>query len=205
MSLKKAVPFFTTLLLASAGLSLIVSCSKEGNNTPNPNNQKPRVGSKWVYRFTTYHAGGGVNTQVNVTYRATSMETLGGESWLKIVDSASGNLLFYLKEKSDGLYHYINNNAYLLCKNPAAVNDTYNGYSGTVTTDYTVTSINQMLAFGVLGNLSVNHYTGMSGGETVDQVWYNSRVWVAQRFMYTKPPLGSYYRNASLIIQDFIY
>lgn len=205
MILKNSIPVFCTLVFSAFSTMLISSCSKEGGSNTNPNTQKPRVGSKWVYRLTTYHASGGVNTQTNVTYRAAGMETLGGEQWLKIVDSATGNTIIYLKEKADGLYQYINNNAYLLCKYPAAVSDTYSGYAMQEPANYFVQSINQSMDFGMLGNLTVNHYTGTAGSETVDQLWYNTRVWLAQRYIYTKPPLGNYYRSATLIIQNFIY
>jgi hypothetical protein len=203
--LKNSIPFFFSLFFTVFTLVHLSSCSKESGGNPNPNNQNPRVGSKWVYRLTTYHASGGVNTQTNVTYRAAGMETLGGEQWLKIVDSATGSTIIYLKEKADGLYQYINNNAYLLCKYPAAVSDTYSGYAIQEAANYSVQSINQSMDFGMLGNLTVNHYTGTVGSETVDQLWYNTRVWLAQRYIYTKPPLGNYYRSASLIIQNFIY
>jgi hypothetical protein len=182
----------------------LISCEKEPDNN-NTANQKPRVGSKWIYRYSTYYNNGGLITSNNVTLRAASMETLGGEQWLKIVDTATGNAVFYLKEKSDGLYQYINNNSYMMCKYPAAINDTYPGYAIAEAADYFVRNVGQSMAFGVLGDLTLNHYEGIAGGVTVDQLWYNTRVWLAQRYIYTKPPLGSYYRSASLIIQDFIY
>ena len=195
----------TILLFFAGSFCLLISCQKgSGNN--NPVNQKPRVGSKWVYRYSTYHAYGGLINSYNITYRATAMETLGGEEWLKIVDTATGTAVFYLKEKSDGLYQYINNNSYLMCKYPAAVNDTYAGHTGTVAADYLVRNLNEMQAFGVIGDLTLTYYEGLLGTETVDKLWYNARVWLAQRYIYIKPPLGSnYYRSASLIIQDFIY
>ena len=182
---------------------LLYSCQKENN--VNPANQKPRVGSKWVFRYSTFYPTGGLISSGNVTFQATGMETLGGEQWLKIVDTATGTAVFYLKEKTDGIYQYINNNSYLFCKYPAVINDTYQGYAISEAADYFVRNVGQTMAFGVLGDLTLNHYEGIAGGVTVDQLWFNTRVWLAQRYIYTKPLMGNYYRSASLIIQNFIY
>ena len=203
-----ALSFFSLPIV----IAILLQACQKGPDEIDISNQKPRVGSKWVYRYTTYTSMGGFIMSKDLTYRATAMETLGGEQWLKIVDSATGVTAFYLREKPDGIYQYINNNSYLMCKTPAAVNDTYTGFTATEAADYTVRSVGEVQAFGVLGNLTVNYYEGtitlpLTGTHTADKLWYNKRVWIAQRYIYTKIGVinPTYYRSATLIIQNFIY
>ena len=195
------------LLSFTAMVLLLVSCQQGlDNNIATSTSQKPKSGTRWVYRYSTYYPNGGLISSSNVVYKAVSLEMLGTETWLKIVDSASNTPIFYLNEKTGGLYQYTGNSSNLFCKYPAAVNDTYNSFNGVDTADYFVRSITDTLSLGLLGDLPVIYYEGIKVGQTVDKLWYNPKMWIAQRYMYRKFPLGvTYYKNASLILQDFTY
>lgn len=194
------------LLSLFAGYFLVLtSCQHESGGGGSNTNQKPKLGTRWVYRYSTYNSMGGFQNSMNVVYKAVSQETLGGESWLKVIDSATNATIFYLTEKTNGLYIYVNNSSNLLCKYPAALNDTYTSFNGADSADYTVTGINDVLTLGVIGDITVTDYEGIKTGQTVDKLWYSTKMWIVQRYLYRKPPLGSYYRYATLILQDFSY
>ena len=162
----------------------MISCQRESGNGSNTS-QKPKLGTRWVYRYSTYTSMGGFDSSYNVVYKAVSLEMLGSESWLKIIDSATNTPIFYLNEKTGGLFQYISNGSNLMCKYPAAVNDTYRSlFNATDTADYFVRSVNDTLSFGVIGDLAVNYYEGLKGSETVDKLWYNTKMWIAQRYIY---------------------
>lgn len=186
-------------------LLLLTSCQQDSGGGGTTQNQKPKLGSRWIYRYSTYNPQGNFINSMTVVYKAAMEETLGGESWFKIIDSATNATVFYLKEKTGGLYVYANNTSNLLCKYPAAVNDTYTSFNGADTANYTVTAINDLLSLGVIGDVVVNDYEGIKTGQTVDKLWYSTKMWIVQRYLYRKPPLGAYYRYATLILQDFTY
>ena len=186
-------------------LFLLISC-QQGSDGGTTQDQKPKLGTRWVFRYSTFNPQGGFDTSYNVVYKAISEDMLGGESWLKIIDSAANTTIFYLKEKTGGLFQYIGNGSNLMCKYPAAVNDTYRSlFNTTDSADYFVRSLNDTLQLGVIADVVVNYYEGINSGQTVDKLWYNSKMWVVQRYLYKKPLLGSYYRYATLILQDFSY
>ena len=184
---------------------ILISCNKDSGGSVNVN-QKPGVGTKWTYRYTTYYPNGGQISSSNIVYKAVSQETLGGENWLKIVDTASNTTVFYLKEKSDGLYLFANSSANLLCKYPAALNETYTAFNGAETVDFIVSWVNISQQYGQIGDIMVNLYNGSIGADLVDEIWYNSKYWITRRNYYIKPlQSATYFRNASLIIQNITY
>jgi hypothetical protein len=105
------------------GATSIISCQKEingltdGSVTITPADQKPKVGTIWTYRYEWINSPGGLANGKTVYHKAKSEEILGGEKWLKIVDVETDTLVYYLAEKTNGLYQYTNNNSYLLCSN----------------------------------------------------------------------------------------
>lgn len=174
--------------------------------------QKPKLGTKWYYRYSTFNSGGGFIESHDVTYKAVSEETLGGEKWMNIIDSATNTPVWLLNEKTGGLYHYANSSSRLLCKNPAALNDVYNTYNGSLTCDFTVKGIKDSIPLGLLGNVAVNYYEGSllppppGTLQIVDKIWYNENVWIAQRYYYNKGLLGDIYtRRATIILQNIAY
>ena len=93
---------FGFLLVSILGVLFLTSCSKD-NNDGNTIVEKPKVGTKWFYRYSTFYSSGSLNTVINVEYRATAEETINGEKWLKIVDMADNSTKFYLQERKRGM------------------------------------------------------------------------------------------------------
>ncbi len=212
--------FHLSLILLTA-LTLLVSCQKEINGTDdgtipiNPTNQTPIVGTVWTYRYYWYNSPGGtVNSKV-VNYKAKSEETLGGEKWLKIVDVETDTIVYFLKTKPDGLYQYINNSANLLCKYPAAINDTYNTFNGGSTESFTVRGVNDTISTG-LGYIPSNKYEGVKvlpdfngvpHNYIIDLLWYNKNAWIVWKYQYKHLPplLFAYYLYSYMLIDDIVY
>ncbi|MBI5370770.1 MAG: hypothetical protein HZA79_01960 [Sphingobacteriales bacterium] len=166
-------------LPASFFLLFFASCKKDKQpDVPT----SPRVGTSWTYQYKTFSASGTLSSTSSIRYRAVSEETLGGEKWLRIVDSVN-NPVFFLKIRANGLSQYANNAAQLLCKDPAAVNDTYTSYNEGSDEDFTVTHINLQLDLPYF-NAYVTRYTGQRAGNTDDILWYNKNLWLAKMEKY---------------------
>jgi hypothetical protein len=193
---------FRNLLLAGAVMAGIVSCKKDPD--PGTNNQKPKVGTTWTYIYYTYYNNGGLATSGIVTHKAVSEEMLGGEAWLKIKDVAADTVVYWLKEKTGGLYQYTNNSSYILCKSPATLNDTYTTFNKGSAEDFVVKDVNLTLPTNI-GDVVVNYYEGSKNGELLDQIWYNSNAWIVRHQVYRKPPLGVNYKYSALFIQSITY
>lgn len=193
-------------------VSLLVSCQKEaggGGGTNPPASQKPKTGTTWNYSYYTFNSDGSLHTTETVTYKAKTQETLGGESWLKVVNNANDTLVYYLREKTGGLYQYANNAAQLFCKNPAAVNDSYSSYNARGPEDFVVKGVNTILPTN-LGDIKVNYYEGsklINGNPVIiDNIWYNENAWIVRHNVYRFLPLsGVYYKQTSLLIQSIVY
>lgn len=198
--------FFTLLIVVSA----IVSCQKEidglTDGAINPADQKPKVGTIWTYRFYTYYSYGPLATSKIIYYKVKSEETIGGEKWLKIVDMDADTTAYFLNTKTDGLYQYTNNNPYLLCKYPAALNDTYNSYNDGSAETFTVKGVNDTLATGI-GDIPLNYYEGVKTGYIIDLIWYNKNAWIVWETRYFKsidPPLR-YYLYSKMFLDNIVY
>lgn len=188
----------------------LVSCQKEVdgsiNGVINPADQKPKVGTRWIYFYTTFYSYGAIRSIKTLTYRAKNEETLGGEKWLNIVDVATDTTVFYLNTKAGGLYQYTNNSSYLLCKYPAVVNDTYNTFNDGDFEDFTVKAVNDTIPTGI-GNVPANHYEGVKNGYIIDFIWYNKNAWIVREIIWRKmaPPSTAYYRYSTLYIDNILY
>jgi len=161
--------FLMLIFLAPA----IISCQKEidglagGILTPDPADQKPKVGTTWTYNYNWYNSIGGMAQSKIVYHKAKSEEMIGGEKWLKIVDVDTDTTVYFLNTKTGGLYQYTNSNSYLLCKYPAAINDTYNTFNGGSTEDFTVRGVNDTTATGI-GDIPLSKYEVGNGGDIYD-------------------------------------
>lgn len=188
----------------------ILSCQKEINGLSdgiiNPADQKPKVGTIWTYRYTTYQIVGSVIAVKVIYHKAQSEETVGSEKWLKIIDVDADTTVYYLNVKTNGLYQYTNNNSYLFCKSPAVINETYNTFNDGSTEDFTVKTVNDTLATGI-GNIPANYYEGVKGGYLIDRIWYNKNAWIVHRVIWRKKPDPStaYYRFSTMYIDNIIY
>ena len=197
------------ILVAAAGT--IQSCQKELDGLSedgiiNPADQKPKVGTIWTYRYTTYHILGPVVSAKTIYHKAKEEVTLGGEKWLNIVDVGADTTLYFLNVKTGGLYQYSNNNSFLFCKSPAALNDTYNTFNDGSTEDFTVKGINDTLPTGI-GDIPANYYEGVKGGYLIDRIWYNKNAWIVHRVIWRKKPDPSvaYWRYSTMYIDDIVY
>lgn len=199
--------YFSILILVG---SAIISCKKDTDGTliPNPADLKPKVGTIWTYYYNWYNSIGGMTQSKVVYHKAKSEETIGGEKWLKIVDVETDTTVYFLNTKTDGLYQYTNNSAYLLCKYPAAVNDTYNTFNGGSAESFTVIGVNDTTATGI-GNIPLNKYEGVKAGDIIDIIWYNKNAWVVWKYQYkrinTPPPVNVYYLYSRMYIDNIVY
>jgi hypothetical protein len=205
----KAGFFYFIILLA--GACIITSCQKELDGLTEgliiiPAAQKPKVGTIWTYRFYTYHSYGGLSTSKILTYKAKTEETIGGEKWLRLVDMANDTTVYLMNTKAGGLYQYTNSNAYLLCKYPATLGETYNTFNEGATEDFTVKGVNDSLDTG-LGIIPFNYYEGVKGGDIIDLVWYNNNAWIIWKYQYYKgpPPANRYFLYSKMFIDNIVY
>ncbi len=194
-------------LLPALATLLLLSCQKESGNNGNGNNtnQKPKLGTTWTYRYYTFYTNGGLATTSVVRYKAVAEETLGGEKWLKINEMGPDTTVYYLNEKTGGLYQYANNASQLFCKNPASLNETYTTYNRGSSEDFTVMGVGQVLPTDI-GDIPANYYEGRISGELIDQYWYNANAWIVRHQLYRKFPMGTtYYKYSALFIQEIAY
>ncbi len=147
------------------------------------------------------------NTKI-VYHKAKSEETLGGEKWLKIVDVETDTTVYFLNTKTDGLYQYANSNSYLLCKYPAAVNDTYNTFNGGSAEIFTVRGVNDTTATSI-GDIPLSKYEGVKSGDIIDLIWYNKNAWIVWKYQYKRiplPPTSSvYYLYTKMFLDNIVY
>lgn len=214
--MKTCCLYFFVLII---GTSAITSCQKEidgsitdGTVIPVITNQKPKVGTIWTYRYEWYNTpgGGGSISSKTVRHRAVSEETLGGEKWLKIVDLEPDTVVYYLSVKTDGLYQYTNNNSYLLCKDPASVNDSYTTFNTGTVEVFTVRGMNDTTSTD-LGDIPLSKYEGVKPADprVIDVIWYNKNSWITWRLLYKlhpvapNPPIYALYSR--LYIQSIVY
>ena len=191
-------------------LSLLSSCQKEvdGNvngavPVPDP---MPKVGTVWTYRYYTYYPFGGLLSSSIVTHRAESEVNFGGENWLNIVDVDLNTTVYYLRTNAEGLSQYTNNSANLFCKYPAALNDTYSSFNAGSIENFTVKGVNDTLQTSI-GDITVNYYEGVKGGDVIDYIWYNKNAWIVQRVVWARssPPTSQYYRYSSMFLRSIVY
>ena len=154
--------FAARLLFSALVTTVIISCQKEvdgtilsgGGGTPAPN-QKPKVGTTWTYRYYIYHQDGSLYQSFILTYKAKSLDTLGGETWLRIIDVDADTTVYYLKNKADGLYQYANSASNLFCKDPASLGDSYTTYNEGGPENFIVKGVKDTLPTG-MGDIPVN-------------------------------------------------
>ncbi|MBS1509415.1 MAG: hypothetical protein JST86_01135 [Bacteroidetes bacterium] len=203
------------LIITLLVLLSLYSCQKEvngssdgaGSGSGTTSGQKPKLGTVWTYRYYTYNTfNGGLATSDTLIYKATAEETLGGETWLTIKDIDADTLVYYLKERTDGLYQYVNNAPNLICKNPAAVNDTYSSfYSGEIE-DFIVKGVKDTIATDI-GDIPMNYYETHYNGHLIDQIWFNTNAWIVWKQVNRKifPQSISYNKYSTLYLKKIDY
>ena len=190
----------------------MISCQKEVNGLDdgiiNPADEKPRVGTIWTYSYYTYYDfGGGIRTFKIEYHKAKSEETFGGEKWLRIVNVENDSTIYFLNTRVDGLYQYTNNNAYLFCKYPATINDTYNTYNNSSAEFFTVRGVNDTTSTNI-GDIPLTKYEGVKNGDIIDIIWYNKKAWIVLRNEYRRtlgPTTFLYYLYSKLFLRNIVY
>lgn len=205
----KLKKYISIVLMASC--FLISSCQKEidgeilGISGP-PVVLKPKVGTEWTYLYYTYLAlNGGIQTSATIKYWAKEEKVIAGEKWLNIVETGVDTTVYLLQEKTDGLYQYANNAAYLLCKKPAVLNTSYSTFNRGAAEDFTVKGVQDSLATNI-GYIPVNLYEGKKAGILADQIWYHENAWIVRHYGFRKPPMGTIpYRNTAYFLMYITY
>lgn len=144
---------------------------------------KPRVGTLWTYQLDTYGAGATTFTSSTVTLKAAGEQTLGGEPFLNITDSTTATI-YLLRQKTGGLYNYANSAVNLVCKEPAVLNETYNGYFNGAATSFTVKETATVIGGLPFPDFTVNRYEGKQGALLKDVIWFNTDAWIVRRESY---------------------
>ena len=199
------------IIVLIANCFLISSCQKEldgevlGISGP-PVVLKPKVGTEWTYLYYTYLAlNGGIHTSATIKYRVKEEKVIAGEKWLNIVETGVDTTVYLLQEKADGLYQYINNAPYVLCKKPAVLNTSYSTFNRGAAEDFTVKGVQDSLATNI-GYIPVNLYEGTKAGILTDQIWYHENAWIVRHYEFRKPPLGTVpYRYSAYFLMYIIY
>lgn len=110
---------------------LMISCNPNDTPAP-PAANEPKAGSKWVFRYNTYSEAGVVTATSDITFNAVEV-TVGGSTWLNLVESVSGQPKIALQKRSGGWWYisYPVTTPSLWFKHPATVNETYPYVFGT--------------------------------------------------------------------------
>ncbi|MBS1548819.1 MAG: hypothetical protein JSS94_02985 [Bacteroidetes bacterium] len=125
------------------GLISIVSCNPNDEGyEPQPSNNEPRNGSKWVYKITRFNEAGQTTDTFNVTLKATEI-TYDNSSWLSLVEQDGQTQIIALKKKSDGWWYTQPSatGASLWYKTPAQVGESFPYLYGTCSVMATNTSL----------------------------------------------------------------
>jgi len=162
--------------------ALVISCKKSTDTTPVAIT-KPRVGTAWTYQLDTYGAGATTFTSSNVVLKVSNEQTIGADTWLNVTDS-TGATIYLFKQKIDGLYHYANSTANLLCKDPTAVGEIYTAFHNGASTTFTVKETNITIGGSPFPDFVVNHYEGLQAGLLKDMIWYNTDAWIVRKETY---------------------
>jgi hypothetical protein len=183
---------------------VLASCKKDDDGGGGTVNQKPKVGTVWVYSYYTYHQNGGIATSKTITWKAIAQETIGGEQWLRVNEQGVDTTVYLLRERSNGLYQYKNNSAQLFCKNPANLNETYTSFYRDTTLTFRVANAAFTLPTNI-GDIKANYYEALRNGNLTDEFWFNENAWIVRQQSYRKPALGSYYKQSAHFIQSVVY
>ncbi len=196
------------LILLIIIAAAFASCQKEVDGTllpgfTPPGDQKPKLGTKWVYQYFSYYTSGALRESYKKTYTASLQETFGGKNFLRITDT-TGAIIYYLADSSGCLNQYTNSNSYLFFKYPGTTGDTYSTYNAGGPESFSVKTLEDSVVTG-LGNIAATYYEGYVGTMLTDKFWYNDKQWIIQQYLYKKPPLGAPYKYSWLILQKITY
>jgi hypothetical protein len=176
----------TLLIMLVAATILTVSCEKNTTTAEGPVT-KPRVGSKFTYRYKTFYPSGLILSSQDVVYTITEEVVLGGEKWFRFSDPSGAQWLL-LNVKTGGLYQYANNASNLLCKYPAIRNETYSAFNNEAVETFTAKAIDSLLA-APIADVKVNMFESTTGSFVTGYNFYNPEYWLVKREVWKIYPL----------------
>ncbi len=161
-----------------------------------------KIGTAWVYKYTSYNAAGAVVSTANITLTITSQQTLLGETWWVATGAGTPS---YMRKTTTGYYTIRNGVSQLDFKVPAAVNDTWRKtYSSTAGdySDFKVVSINQNVTV-PKGTIACYYAEGYDSNSLEDKAWYNDANMMVKQEEYDQTATGALYVNFSLELVSF--
>jgi len=194
-------------LSAFASLSILfASCSPNDDDTdvPPASGTDPKANSTWVYKVTQYNEAGTATGSSNVTLKGVEV-TVGGSTWLNLVEQTSMQPLIALQKRNDGWWYlpYPGSATSLWFKYPAAANDTYPYVYGTATVKNTNASVT-VPAGTFNGTYMVE---GRDANSLEDEFWFATSGAVLVKFnTYDERaagPASNVYRKQSMELVSF--
>ncbi|MBL0355523.1 MAG: hypothetical protein IPP72_00925 [Chitinophagaceae bacterium] len=188
-------------LLLLAIIFCAFSCKKD-NTTPTPATGDLKIGTKWVYKYTSFDAAGTVLSSDNISLTITSQQTVAGETWW--VATGSGTPAF-IRKTTIGYYTVQNSVSQLQFKVPAAVNDTWRvTYSNSAGDygDYKVLTLNQNVTV-PMGTIACYYAEATDSNSLEDKVWYNNANMLVKQEQYDDNGSGTMFKAFSLELVSF--
>ncbi len=189
-----------SLLLLAIIVSL-VSC-KKSDDPVSPVTGDLKVGTAWVWKYTSYDASGTVLSTSNVTATITAQQTIAGETWWVVTGAGSPS---YLRKTAIGYYTLTNNVSQLQFKVPAVVNDTwrvtYSSSAGDYS-DFKVMAVNQNVTV-PMGTIACYYIEGNDSNSLEDKEWYNDANMLVKQEEYDQTATGALFVDFSLELVSF--
>ena len=189
-----------TALLLFTIISL-VSCKKSDDPVA-PITGDLKIGTAWVYKYTSYDAAGTILTTSNITATITAQQTLAGETWWVVTGAGSPS---YLRKTALGYYTLTNNVSQLQFKVPAVLNDTWRvTYSSSVGdySDFKVMALNQNVTV-PMGTIACYYIEGNDSNSLEDKEWYNDANMLVKQEEYDQTGAGVLFKDFQLELVSF--
>ncbi|MCW3075191.1 MAG: hypothetical protein JWP69_2260 [Flaviaesturariibacter sp.] len=172
-----------TFLMPLTVLCLFFSaCDRNDDDDSNggtTNGTDPRANSTWVYKVTQYNEAGATIGSVNMTLKGVEV-TLGGATWLNMVDQSTMQPVIALRKNTDGWWYlpYPGTATSLWFKYPATVNETYPYVYGTCT----VKNINESVTVPAGAFTGTYMVEGHDTNSLEDEFWFTTSGAVLVKF-----------------------
>jgi hypothetical protein len=192
-----------TLFFSLALMLCITGCKKDNATEPDAASNI-KVGSKWVFKYTSYNSGGAVTGTMNIEMVVSGEQTVAGEKWWALTTTGSPTPEL-IRKAANGYITFKNNLAQLQFKIPAVLNDTWRvTFSNTAGdySDFTVKAINQSVT--VPGGTFATYYAeGYDSNSIEDKVWYDEAHILIKQQEFDEGPGGVMYMDHQLELVSF--
>ena len=91
--------------------------------------KNPKWGTTWTYRYYIYHQDGSCTSLFTLTYKAKSLDTLGGETWLRIIDVDADTTVYYPEKQGRRFISIRQQRIQPFLQDPASLGDSYTTYN----------------------------------------------------------------------------